>query len=887
MKRDPDRLLRISTRVRSWCWLAVLASTLLGIHPASANTYQAPLPAQLNSDPDLCALVPCSVVLPGADSFSPRMGRPAYVEGYRTEKAGGRTRLGYVFLSTDVVDIPAYSGKPIISLIGMDTDGIITGIRILRHSEPILLLGIPEEVLTRFVDQYRGKYIGDKIEIGRSRDEAGYVGLDAITGATVTVIAQNQMVVRSGVAIARQVGILQGEHRTPARYTASAGLRSWEQLRAEGSVQRLTVFPEQLGMPRSRSPVIDMYFGLLSAPGVGRSLLGERGYERLMAGLAAHEQAIFIVANGTDTFKGSGFVRGGIYDRIQVTQEMDAFTFRDRDYLNLWGLEAEGAPTYSESAIFIIRDPTFSAAWPWNLVFLANQLDRETGQRHFVGLDAGYWLPAEYLQGGRPVIVKPEPPWLRIWRMRAVEIGLFVLVLVAVGLVYAVRDRLTRLASRKSRLPVSAFKYAAWILSVGFIGFHLMAQPSITQVLTWFHALLFEWTWELFLTDPFIFLFWIFIIITVFVWGRGLFCGWLCPFGSLSELLYKIGAAVGLQRFQFKLPQSLHDRLKQIKYAAFLALLMVSMFSMGLAEMLAEIEPFKTTFLVGITNRDWPYALFAAGILGLSIFMERPFCKYLCPLGAALAMPTTFRWYGLKRKQECNSCKVCAIGCGSLAIDRHGRIDQRECMLCLDCMVLYTDAHTCPPLAQERKRRMRTGLPLTAIGADGYFMPLTELSASLPSARARQRRQPVSEIDPGMLTEAAAPAHAESESLLSWIVAETWEHLWPWSRHGFQGQPATMALSVALAIAVSVAWVLNATGRLESGVLIGWWIGWSLFELRIRASSKCYVKEGPWWGQRYRMAKPMDLLSYVCFKNLLIGAVLFLVIKSLGPLLYI
>jgi NosR/NirI family nitrous oxide reductase transcriptional regulator len=153
------------------------------------------------------------------------------------------------------------------------------------------------------------------------------------------------------------------------------------------------------------------------------------------------------------------------------------------------------------------------------------------------------------------------------------------------------------------------------------------------------------------------------------------------------------------------------------------------MFSMGLAEILAEVEPFKTTFLVGVFNRSWPYTLFVAVLLGLSIFMERPFCKYLCPLGAALAMPSTFRWFGLKRKQECSTCHACAAGCGSLAIDRNGRIDHRECMLCLDCMVLYTDDHACPPLAQERKRRQKAGLPLTPIGKDGYYIPITPVSA--------------------------------------------------------------------------------------------------------------------------------------------------------------
>ena len=54
--------------------------------------------------------------------------------------------------------MPGYSGKPIVTLIGMDTKGIITGVKVLRHSEPILLLGIPETALTRFLSQYVGKF---------------------------------------------------------------------------------------------------------------------------------------------------------------------------------------------------------------------------------------------------------------------------------------------------------------------------------------------------------------------------------------------------------------------------------------------------------------------------------------------------------------------------------------------------------------------------------------------------------------------------------------------------------------------------------------------------------------------------------------------------------
>jgi NosR/NirI family nitrous oxide reductase transcriptional regulator len=704
--------------------LCVAAAALLAAPSLRATAYEAPLPAEIHSATKLCDFAPCAEVFPGATSFSERKGQPPYVEAYADEQ-GQPKLLGYVMLSTDITDTPAYSGKPVVTLIGMDLKGRFVGVKVLKHSEPILLLGIPETALTTFNDQYLGQFVGDKIEIGRSRPDEGIIGLDAISGATVTVIAQNQVMMASGGAVARQTGILAPTIRPQAKFIRTGQTADWAALVEEGAVQRLVVQPEQVGLDRSATPFIELWFGYLNQPDIGRSLLGEAGWTSLMAQLQPGEHALFVIrTQGAESFKGSGFVRGGIYDRVQAHQELDTFTFRDLDYLNLYGIEAAGAPSFNESAIFIVRSPAFSAAFPWKLSLLGNRVDRATGTRSFANFDAEYWLPAATLEGGRPVIEKPDAAWLKVWKARVVEIVLFVALLVGVAVVYALRDQLTRRSTRKNKWPVNAFKYSAWLLSIGFVGFGLMAQPSITQVLTWFHALLFHWTWELFLSDPFVFLFWVFIAVTVFVWGRGLFCGWLCPFGSLSELLFKLGGLVGLKRFQRSLPKALHDKLKWIKYVVFFGLLVVSMFSMGWAEMLAEVEPFKTTFLVGWFQRSWPYTLFAGALLGLSIFVERPFCKYLCPLGASLAMPSTFRWFGLRRKQECSTCKACAVGCGSLAIDADGRIDHRECLHCLDCMILYTDTHACPPLAKERKQRERQGLPLTPIGRDGYFIPI-------------------------------------------------------------------------------------------------------------------------------------------------------------------
>jgi hypothetical protein len=141
-------------------------------------------------------------------------------------------------------------------------------------------------------------------------------------------------------------------------------------------------------------------------------------------------------------------------------------------------------------------------------------------------------------------------------------------------------------------------------------------------------------------------------------------------------------------------------------------------------------------------------------------------------------------------------------------------------------------------------------------------------------------------VDPRMPTDPALPAYAARQrGTCGWICAELWDHLWPWSLPARQLRSAWLrAGSVALALAVTIAWVLAAMGELRAGAIIGAWFGWSLFEVLIRLANKRYVKDGPWWGRRYRVATPMDMICYVGFKNLLVGAALFLALKAAGLL---
>lgn len=860
---------------------ALAQAAPIGAGAGGSQAYEAPLPEGLATAKDMCVLLPCMDVMPGAASFSERMGQPPYVEAYGG--ADGKQTIGYVMLSTDITDTPAYSGKPVVTLIGMDTDGKYTGIKVIKHSEPILLLGIPESALLKFNDQYVGRSVKDKIEVGQSRPDEGVIGVDAISGATVTVIAQNQVITTSGAAVARQVGIVEPVVREPVNYVqpaAGATLPDWETLVRQGAVTRLAVRTDEVGLPASETPFIELWFGTLNSPIVGPALLGEGNWKNLMGRLREGENAIFIIRTaGSESFKGSGFVRGGIYDRVQIRQDNDIFTFRDSDAVNLYSLAAKGAPRFSESSIFIVRSPGFSAAYPWKLMFLGNKRDAATGQRVFTAFDREHWLPGEYLVGGRPKIVQPEATWVKVWRQRAGGATLFGLLLVTVTLVYAMRDRLTRRATHKNKWPVNAFKYAFWVIFIFWIGFGMLAQPSVTQVLTWMHSILFKWEWSLFLSDPFLFLYWIFIFITIFLFGRGLFCGWTCPFGAIQEGLFKLAGALGLKKRQFAVPRRWHERLKWVKYGVFFFLLVVSLYSMGLAEKLAEIEPFKTTFLVGITNRSWPFGAFVLAILAFAVFTERPYCKYICPLGAALAIPSTFRWFGLQRKADCSTCKACGKGCEAQAIDADGRIDQRECLLCMDCMILYTDPVGCPPLAKERKARERAGEALTPISKDGYFIPIVPVESDRQHAYARELLE--TKPDPRWPTEREHPA-VEGKRGAARLLAEVREHLWPFGRESWQASHLLTSLAVAAALAATFAWLLAAGGSASPMMVIAVWFGWSVFEVLLRLKGKRYVKDGPWWGSVWRRAGVADMYSYVAFKNLLIGAALFWLLARTG-----
>ncbi|AUM12451.1 transcriptional regulator NosR [Ketobacter alkanivorans] len=632
--------------------------------------------------------------------------------------------VGYGFETNDQVKIPAYSGKPINILMALDLAGTIKTAWVLSHHEPILLVGIPEQKLWNFARQYEGMAITDSIRVGHSSD-TNTKTVDAVTGATVTIMVVHEAMLRSAKKVAKATGMLGAnvpEGAKPIVIQDHDEAADWNRLTGNGALRRLhltraevdTAFigTEAEGIDiapedQQSDTFIDLYYGYLNIPTIGRNLLGDAEYTWLMGEMNAGDHAIAVMANGDYSFKGSGYVRGGIFDRLQLVQGGTQISFRDVDYYRLNDLYLEQIPEFGEMAIFIIRaDYDFDPAAQWDVELLVR---RQTGpiESTFVGFTGSYQLPQTMLNQPAPSTAislddtNDAPLWISIWQQRTFQLVVLCISLILLTGIIFFQDWLVRYPRLLHNL-----RRGFLIYTVLFLGWYSLGQLSIVNVLTFSHALMGDFRWELFLMDPVIFILWGFTAATIVLWGRGIFCGWLCPFGALQELINE--AARKLKVKQIELPFAVHERLWALKYIILLALFGLSLESMSSAERYAEVEPFKTTFLL-VFNREWWFAGWALMLLFVSIFTRKVYCRYLCPLGAALAIPTKLRLFDwLKRRKECGDpCQLCAVECEIQAIHPDGTINANECHHCLDCQITYHNSNKCPPLINKGKKRKK------------------------------------------------------------------------------------------------------------------------------------------------------------------------------------
>ena len=187
------------------------------------------------------------------------------------------------------------------------------------------------------------------------------------------------------------------------------------------------------------------------------------------------------------------------------------------------------------------------------------------------------------------------------------------LVLLTTGLVMQ-----KRLSANTTRLKILRSAYL--LFTLGFIGWYAQGQLTIVNITAGLDELRHGGDLSFFMNDPMTVILWTFVAGTLLVWGRGTFCGWLCPFGALQELISMVTQALGVRQRSFK--AALDAKLKWIKYVV-LAVIVGSVWAApSFAEVAVEVEPFKTAISLYFV-REWPYVAWAVFCVGLSVFVYR------------------------------------------------------------------------------------------------------------------------------------------------------------------------------------------------------------------------------------------------------------------------
>ena len=336
-----------------------------------------------------------------------------------------------------------------------------------------------------------------------------------------------------------------------------------------------------------------------------------------------------------------------------------------------------------------------------------HMIDKGLFSKTFITFDLAYQLPEHYLKLVAAPAAEASPTeeagqadlWKKVWQAKKLEIAGLAAMLAVLTLVFFFQGYATRNAK-----AFLWFRMGFLTVTLVFLGLYANAQLSVVNLMALFGALVSGFSWQAFLLDPLTFILWFSVAASLIFWGRGAYCGWLCPFGALQELTNRVARRLGVP--QWTLPWGLNERLWPIKYMIFLGLFGVSLASIEQAEQLAEVEPFKTAIILKFM-RAWPFVAYVLALLAAGLFVERFYCRYLCPLGGALAIPARMRMFDwLKRYHDCgNPCQTCANDCPVQAIHPTGEINPNECVNCLNCQVLYQSHTKCPVVIRQDKRR--------------------------------------------------------------------------------------------------------------------------------------------------------------------------------------
>ena len=170
------------------------------------------------------------------------------------------------------------------------------------------------------------------------------------------------------------------------------------------------------------------------------------------------------------------------------------------------------------------------------------------------------------------------------------------------------------------------------------------------------------------------------------------FCGWVCPLGTVQEWVSKWGKKLFKRRHNHFIPNRIDHILRYARYIVLAWVIYITAMSGKL--IFSDYDPYFALFNFWNGEVAWTALAILGLTLGLSLFVERPWCKYACPYGAVLGISNLFRVFQIRRvASTCKNDGACSIMCPmNIPVDDVKTVRDHQCISCLEC----TSEAVCP-----------------------------------------------------------------------------------------------------------------------------------------------------------------------------------------------
>lgn len=620
-------------------------------------------------------------LLPQAEVFSEKAGDPPVYQAFKAGEGGQQELVGYLFETPDLPPEEIGYAAPIHMLVAMDLQGVITGMRIIDYRESYRSIRGDFLNTERFPNQFFDKDLRDEFRVGRD--------VDGVSRATISSWAVARGI-RNAARRVAQVYLtdLEGLGEEGGGALAALEAMDWWDLLDSGMIAELRV-------PYPEDSELVLNFLYLGNEDFGEMMVGANDYsgaEREASNRTDAGTLMLVGISGNSNSTGNPFRP----ERLAVRQGENFFPLPRRQFVYA-GSGTEGKITNRVNfAGAIVLNPAIDVTQPFTLEY-----DTSEQMGTFTTTES-----VEYVLPPIGVALATGAPWedpdamddmgfgdsanesgfarlvneARLGQVAAL-IGLFALVMTAF--------------LRKS----ATVRWVALACTLGYLGWYDGGFLSISHITSGIKV-----GPSMYLNDAPVLLLVSFTLVTVLLWGR-IFCSSLCPFGALQDFLTRIVP----KRFQREVPRAIHDRAIYIKYVILALIIGVTLVAPDVS-IFQYFEPFGTIFFFSQSVLLWVILI---GFLLSASVVKRFYCRYACPLGAALGVVSIISPFKIKRVKQCDICKVCEHACPTGAI-RGPNIDFKECVRCDLCEIKLIDkAGVCKHSVEDLKARVKEWQPVT------------------------------------------------------------------------------------------------------------------------------------------------------------------------------